>query len=321
MLNVALLKNCVLLRLKTSSFGNSRKFEITDEIAEKTLGPRPVDVTDDTWKEKIQDAKRRLKGSRKLILCKELDEIETYLALFRSSLLSRFANPSFIDDGLYAVRQAAVPAMVEEIKNARKYIDDALLPSLLGVYASKVDEARKLWNGSFKEKDYPSIDAMRGMFRITYRIVQLDVPEGLPPEIRAEEEAKLRAEFEKARTQIVEALWQEFKALVDHITDRLVPGSDGKLKTFQKGTVENIQAFIEAFANRNAFNDERLALAVRAAEEILASVGSKGSDSMSQRLRDFEDVRVKTGEAFAALKAVVDKGIEDLPGRSFSFDE
>lgn len=329
MINVALLKNCVLVRLKTASFGNTRKVEVTRSIAEKTLGERPGDITDEDWEKKIGEALTRLRANKKLIVCNELEAIESFLSKFRSSLLQRYCNPSFIDDGLYAVlnvsRDESQPSpllrMIEDIKAARERLENELIPAFKAIYPAKVDEARKLWNGNFQEKHYPKVEDIGKYFAIRYRVVQLDVPEGLPPEIRAEEEKKLRDEFEKARVQIVEALWTEFQTLVNHVVDRLTPGADGKRKVFQEGTIENIRGFIEAFGNRNAFNDARLANAVERAKQILDNLGGKGGESVAQRLRDFEAVRNKTAEAFGALKTEVDKGITELPGRSFQFDE
>jgi hypothetical protein len=155
---------------------------------------------------------------------------------------------------------------------------------------------------------------------LSYRIIELDVPEGLPSEIREQEERKLRETFEQAEQAITAALWAEFAEIIAHVAERLESSVDGKRKTFRDSTFGNLVEFMEAMKNRNVFSDERLAGLVGKAKAIVDAIGGKPSET-ADRLRNYDSLRAQTQKAFVALKEQVDKSIADLPVRVFSFEE
>ena len=159
------------------------------------------------------------------------------------------------------------------------------------------------------------------MFGMEYKFLQFDVPDGLPPEIRAEEEAKLRASYARAEAAIVGALWGEFSKFVEEIEGKLAINGDGKPKVFRNTLFEDLTTFVKSFANRDTFNDERLRSLVEKAEAIIAKVGGKDNVDKAVRMREFEGLRDQTRSAMANLKAEVEAAIQEKPERRFSFDE
>lgn len=320
MLNVALLKNCVLFRLKTQCFGNRRKGELTDEAVQEIIGAPGEVETAEAYGKRIQDAKRRLKLGKSLVQAVEYDKIKEFQANTRDRLLSRYCNRSFIDEGLYAVKADCVSLVEKEITEAIEQLQTEYVPPFVAVYPAKVAEARKVFNGQFKEKDYPATERLPEMFGFSYRWVKLDVPEGLPPEIREQEERKLRESFAAAQEAIQGALWAEFQKFLEHVTDRLKPGTDGKRKTFRDTLFTDLAEFTQAFQNRNAFNDEKLAKLVSDTNSILESIGKTPAEAAA-KMRDFENLRDRTAEVFAKVKAEVDTTIVTMPKRAFDFSE
>lgn len=231
MLNVALLKNCVLFRLKIQCFGNRRKGDLSDGAVEQIIGKPEPGLSDLEQNERIAKAKRQLKLGKALIKSDELDALKEFQTSVRNNLLSRYCNRSFIDEGLYAVKADVVPKVEAEIKDAIARLQAEFVPALIAKYPQQVDEARKVFNGQFREKDYPLSTDLPELFGFSYRWVKLDVPEGLPPEIREQEEKKLRDTYQQAQEAIQGALWAEFAKFLEHVTDRLEPGADGKRKT------------------------------------------------------------------------------------------
>lgn len=321
MLNVALLKNCVLFRLQTQSFGNRRKGELSPEAVREIIGaPGPTERAEDYEKRLVQ-AGKRLKLGKSLVQSEELDKIKEYQTGVRVRLLSRYCNRSFIDEGLYAVKADVVPKVEAEIREAVEILGRDYVPAFVAVYPEKVAEARKIFNGQFRERDYPEVGSLPGLFGFSYRWVKLDVPEGLPPEIREQEEKKLRDTYAQAQEAIQGALWAEFQKFLDHVTDRLKPGADGKRKTFRDTLFDDLTEFTQAFQNRNAFNDEKLAKLVAAANAAITAVGGKDTADAAARMRDFENLREKTADVFAKVKAEVDTTIAAMPKRAFNFSE
>lgn len=321
MTSIAIFKNCVLFRLKIQCFGNRRKGELSDEAVVQIIGPASYGQSVEEREKQIGSAKRRLKLGKALIQSEEFDKIKEFQSATRDNLLSRYCNRSFIDEGLYAVKADVVPKVEAEIRNADLQLQNELVPAFVAVYPVKVAEARKVFNGQFREKDYPTAEQLPGLFGFTYRWVQLDVPEGLPPEIREQEEKKLRETYAQAQEAIQGALWSEFSKFLEHITDRLEPGPDGKRKTFRDTLFTDLSQFVEAFGNRNAFNDEKLGALVAQTQAAIASIGGKTPAEAATMMRDFEGLRDKTAVVFSKVKAEVDKTIAEMPRRAFNFEE
>lgn len=328
-LDLKLLKNSVLFRIKTHCMGNERKFKLSEKAVEAIAGKEsqasnlPADATEDQKMEaeRMKKAAERLRGSKKLINVKEFDAINSFLAKFGQRIKDKYVNPSFIDEGLYAVKREAVPALVEEIGLAQTELEKNLVPALVKAYAAEVLEARKILNGAFNPADYPTEASLPSKFGIDYRIVNLGVPEGLPPEIREQEEAKLKKSFEDAAAAINRILYTGFAEIIDHMVDRLTPAAEGaRKKTFEYTTIENFLEFIESFKNKNVFDDGTLAGMVAKAKDILETVGQKPKD-MANRLRDYQGLRERVRKEFETVKTELDKTIQELPERSIDLSE
>lgn len=340
-IDCALLKNCVLIRLKSQCWANSRKLAMPKKAVEAIMDEGDKGTVDgspefeEKRKGRLEELQKRVKGSKTLIEAKEYDALCSYLTSARNSIMNRYVVPSFLDDGVYAVKMEALPDLERDIEAARKEMAGNLIPDLLKVYPDKVLEARQLWNGAFKAAEYPgvkdegngsvSIDTkpLASRFNLKFAYWAINVPEGLPPEIREREEKKLRDAYAQAEAKIVEMLYTGFQELVNHLVDRLTPNADGTKKTFQYSTFQNMVEFIGTFQNKNVFNDVKLASLVAQAQDIISTVGTPGMkpEDMAKRVRDYDSVRNRTAEQFKGLKGEVDKMIGEMPIRSFDFSE
>lgn len=321
MIDCNLLRNCSLIRIKNRGLlGNNRKVPVTREAAENLLGPRPFDMSDDEREAQIKTALQNLKAATKLIVCPELQAIYQYQAAFKINLLGIYCNPSFIDEGLYSVRTSLVSEVVAKFKEAEVEIQERLLPEFIKVYPKKIEEAERVW-GLRAVRGLPAPDKAAKQFGIDFRLTQLDVPEGLPPEIREVEEAKLRKAFADAEQAIVAALWGEFKAMLEDVTKKLEVNGDGKKKVFRDTLFDDIAQFVAGFKNKNVFNDTRLTELVKQANELIVKVGGADNAESAQRMRDYEGLREQTKKAFTALTEATEKAIQEEPSRAFSFDE
>lgn len=323
MIDVKLLKNSVLFRLKNKcAWGNSGKVEVTDAIAEKMAGPGPLGESEVDKSQRIGDVKRRLKAGKKLIICPEYDRVKKFQTDTKDRLLTQYCNPSFLDDGLYAVRTSILPEVVEEVKRAQVQMQE-LIQQFLDVYSVAVEGARVLGD-QFNARNYPETEQLRNAFSIEYRVVQLDIPEGLPPEIRQEEEAKLRKSFEAAEQELTRALREGFASILTHVTDRLEPGPDGKRKGFKDTLFVDFVEFVQSFQNKNVLGDAVLSGMVERAKTIWQNVANGSGQDLSkaaQRVREIEPVRERALAELAKVKAELDKTIADMPSRAFDIED
>lgn len=321
MIDANIFKENCLIRIKTrNGMPSRRKLKVTPEIAEKFLGGRSAfpSMSDAEWASKVNEAVKSLSASGKLINCKELSAITSVLAAIRSRVLSDFCNISGIDDGLYLVKTTLVPKVNEYVATQVANVRVNFIPPLAAVYDAEVTKVLNLW-GADVAAQLPGKERLPELFDVKTLVVQFTVPEGLPPELRAAEEKKLRETFEGARAQIVVALWTQFQEFITHVVDRLSDNTDGTKKTFKAATIENLCAFCDSFANRNAFNDVALQNLVTKAKEIIAAVGTNGDTA--KIIKESEGVRAEVRTAFTVLKAEVDKGIEAVSVRAFDFSE
>jgi len=313
-----LLKKNALVRIRVPGvMGNSRKLDISDKMVEEAVGPLPDNISEQDRRSIYKAARARLRASKKLIVCKELDAATSTLQAAKTELERLYCNPSFIDDGWFTVRLDMIGSFAKAVRMLNENTIRPAIEAFANVYAQEIQNARTALGASFREDQYPSVDRIRAHPGITFNTVTFNIPDGLPPEIREEEERKLRARFESAQAEITAALWTEFQGLIDHLKERLEPGENGKTKILRTTTVENLTLFVEAFSNRNAFGDDRLSGLVEKAGEILKGIG----DDPVAKLRDFDGVRKGVAEAFGGLKIAVDKGVSDLPSRTFGVDD
>jgi len=318
-MNADMFKNIALFRLSISAWGNHAKGELSREAVAKLVGAVPGE-TPEELEVRINAAIKRLGLTKKLVECKEYDAIKTFLGGVSQTVKRMYSTPSFIEDGWFAVKLDIVDLLREYVKGAQAELRRVYIPAFVDVYAARIQEGREVLREQFKEKDFPSAESMAGKFNIQYRLLQFEVAEGLPPEIREEEERKLRESFTEARKQIVELLWTEFAGAVDHIVDRLKPTEDGKRKKFGDKLFDNLVEYLEAFANRNPFRDEQLTALVDKAKGILKASNLNGKP-LGEQMKTYEGNRRATRAAFEELKGELTKGITELPGRSFSFDD
>lgn len=299
-----------------------RKLPVTDETAEKYLlefgAKSRADYAPDEWLALVQKTQKELSVSKKLLDCPELEKVNSALTAIRTDALALYCNRSGIDSGLYLILSRLLPELRGMVSKRIDEIRTGLVPALQAVYPAAVGKVRSVWGDEVADK-LPTVDKLPDLFAVSFMPIQFSVPEGLPPEIREQAEADLRESFANAKAAVVSALWEEFQGLIDHLLERLEPAPEGTKKVLKAAPVENIRAFLEAFQNRNAFGDERLASLVAKAGEILDGIGKNGD--AANRLREFGDIREKTKAAFNVLKVDIDAGVTDAASRVFSFED
>lgn len=319
MIDCALLKNSFLFRFNLRAFGNNRLAPLNRDAVLAMIGRRPDGIEDRDWEKRVDQAAARLRGSKRLVESAAYDEVISFQNETRTRLMRVYANRSFIDKGLYCVKSDLVSQVEREIEQASNDLD-ALVAKFLEDYERARADAESVLGDQFNPDNYPDRESVRKRFGMAYRWIAFSVPEGLPPEIREREEAKLRETFEKAASAITGALWGEFSQFIAAIERKLETSEDGKRKIFKDTLFDDLTQFVGAFSNRNSFNDERLAGLVERAELIMAKVGGNNPDK-AQKLRDQEGLRNQVKSAFASLKTEVEKAVAEVPDRAFNFEE
>jgi len=293
-------------------WGNSRKAPVEKIKTEADGdGNKALASAQDT------KAKERLKLSKKLIVSEEYDAIKSFFGELRSWTYDHTV-PSFFKEGfqLCSNHPEALQALIDKYEKAITTDLPALVDKLIAAYPNQVLTARADLEpaGLFNADDYPDADTLRDSFGIEYHFIAFTVPEGLPPELRATEEAKLQKTFADAGEEITLALRASFQELIAHATEKLTTEPGAKPKIFKDTLIGNILQFMETFENRNLMNDTQLEELVTKAREILTGV-------TPQKLRDLASVRENTRKQFEQIKTALDGMITVKAQRKFNFSE
>lgn len=322
-------KNTVLFSCSVSRWGNKAKCKdpVALEDYLRILNGKSAGDTV-TGAEAGADPKR-VTASKVLVRSEALDTLGDELRKIKKAAMG-MAMPSFIRGGSYIVKRDRIPALVELIKAGREQIEETHLPAFLNDYndakeRSRInpvvpsEEERKqgitpglgpLWLDS----DYPAPEVLRKKFAVRYSFFALTVPEGLPPEVRAEEERKLRAQFEDAAQSIRDALRVMFAKLLDNAVDKLSVKPGEKPKRFNDSLVGNLAEFFETFEARNITSDAELAGLVEKCKATLSGVSP-------DKLRTDWDFKTSVGAKLEEIKAAIDPMIEEIEERAFDFSD
>lgn len=270
--------------------------------------------------EEIKTARARLKLSKTLVECKEYQQIKKFQADFIQGIKAQYVMPSFIDEGLYAVRSNLCEEVDKQVKAAQAKLSTELVPAFIKVYLDKIEESVRDLKTQFRPQDYPEPNQMASKFGITHRFVQFGIPDGLPEELAKEQEEKMRKMYAEAEEQMSLAIAVEFKKLIDHIVDRLGDGEEeGSRKRFNSSLFDNLTQFMDGFKNRNILNNTELEKLVEQAKGIVQSTPGLDNKDRVEKIRDFNQLRADTRKAFDMVREAVDKTIEEIPSRTFDF--
>jgi len=318
--NTDIFRNAAALTITQKKWGNSRKVPIergalamenNGIITREPLPDSPATEVSEE-KERKKKLKKRLRLSTRLVDSPEYDAIGEFQTATRKAVLN-FCVPSFFKKGIYLVKADKVAEIDKLVEDANENLAKNLVPKFLEAYPKRKLEARAVLEpeGMYRETDFPDEGQLLEAFGVEHYWVAFGTPDNLPEGLREKAAAKLDAKFAEVEQEIIYAAREGFQTLVAHLVERLTPGEDGKKKTFQKGTVENLSTFLKTFSNRNLLNDAELEKLVTQARDAIAYVTPEG-------LRDSDQLRQAVSSQFQQLKEAADKLIVDRPGRKFA---
>jgi len=252
-----------------------------------------------------------LKGKKLLVNPELLGPIKTTIQTARK-LLARYALP-FPMAGLHLVPKDSI----EEIDNR--------LETLQTEFWSKVDmfatfyedacfEAKSALGELFSETDYPQ--DIKSKFRFTWSFIVLDVPSKasfLSPDIYTREKQKFQDLMAETRELAVAALREEFGEIISHLADKITGGD--KPKVIRSNMSNRINEFLDGFADRNLFQDDKLAALVDEARGLLKTLNGN-----PYGVQYNEVLRQKVTTDFTNLKTAIDTAIEEMPRRRIHLD-
>ena len=239
-----ILNKTIAVSIQFGSIGQSRKVSMTG-----------VEIDAD---------KARLSLSAKILQCKEADAIRSLFTEIRLSLVDSRRGlllPSLFKRGVYLVPIASVESVDSILKDGKGRLSE-LVENLVAVYPERINEDRQALGSRFSEAHYPSVDALREMFSISWRYLSLGASsqlQSISASVYADEVERVRTECVSVGEEIKATLRGAALALVTSMHERLA-GFDakGKPRIFRDSMVTNLLDFLNTFEVKNVMGDTEL---------------------------------------------------------------
>jgi hypothetical protein len=243
------------------------------------------------------DADKDMISVSKAILDSELfDAIRKFDGKTRGWIAER-SLPSMFKSGIYlwpiTLVESADNYLIQR-QAERQVLIDTFIAALPNIYADSQERLRDLWN----PQEFPSEAKIRAAFTQEYRFIECSTPgrlKSINPAIFAREAEKAASQWSNALDEAKDILRVELANLVEHMRDRMQPGTDGKPKRFKKSMVENFQTFLELFDARNIADDTQLKAVV---EQCKATMQGINADN----IRDNDGLRSTIAASMDAIK-------------------
>jgi len=272
-------------------------------IGSKTLNPSIMDnLGNGEW----------LKGRKLLISPDLLGPIKTSIQQARK-LLARYALP-FPIAGLHLCPKD----IIDEIDNRLEMLKSEFMSKVetfAAFYEDAREEAKNALGDLFSETDYPQ--DIKQKFRFTWSFVVLDVPSKasfLSPDVYQKEKQKFQDLMAETRELAMAALREEFGEIINHLSDKITGGD--KPKVIRSNMTNRINEFLDGFADRNLFADDKLSALVEEARGLVKTING---NSYGVQYNDV--LRQKFTKDFNTLKASIDAAIEEMPRRRIHLDD
>jgi Protein of unknown function (DUF3150) len=286
-------KKTVCIKVRLSTMGNTRKVSTVqiEADADKDL----------------------LRVSKQLVDSEELKAISRFDCEIRRFLYS-ICLPFEI--GIHLLPIAALQTVEQRL---RQFAEDRrqLVDAFLNAYPSLCQEAAKRLRGLYNPADYPPIEDVGREFGFSWQYVSFGVPDQLKAisqEVWEQEREKAAQQMAEASTEIQTVLRESMAKLVQHMSERLNEGPDGKPLRFKETTVSNLVEFLANFEFRNVTDDTELQALVAQARELLNGVNTDD-------LRTTGDLRARVQQGMANIAAQLDTMLMRTGVRKFRFND
>lgn len=289
------------VRLRRAVFGNTRTLtrEQLDEIADR------------------YQCDRKSLRAKKVLLNRKLDRVHRCYKVVEACIAYWKANTvpySAAEKGIRLIRRDLVPQfeatmtqLIDDLANAVADADDHYHDEILS-------EARERLAELYDASDYPS--SLVGHWRVDWEYPNVEPPEYLQqlnPELYAAEQRRIQARFAEALQAAEDSIAHEFGKMLAKLAERLTPDEDGKPKTFQKSSLENLQTFFDRFSHLSIGSNAQLDRLVDEAKGLL-------SGRTSEELRKNGELRETVAEQVENIYSRVSEFIVDRPERGIDLE-
>lgn len=305
--------------LNEFSLEQNAQISIAQELRDNTLGCKlsisRMGFSRALPKEQVSQAAtlfgaegKMMSASKKLISANNAKLKRVSAILAQAKTLWIMSTVDFPVDGIRLISRKQIEKFSKSMDELKVFLDAALAD--LQANWSEIKAQAKIDLGDlYNETDYP--EEVKQFFRISYEFPEVEPPQHLRqlhPELYEREKKRIAARFDEALQGATEQMTDALSGMVEHLIDKLTPGSDGKQKIISTSAVENMAEFFTRFEALNIKSDAALTAAVEQAKQLISGVDVK-------ELRKDDSQRVNLREKMQALSDTLGTMISSRPSR------
>jgi hypothetical protein len=255
---------------------------------------------------------RRLTAAARLYSGDTFKAIKSHELETRDCLLRLAIQIPSAFRGVYVLPAALTDRVFDLLRTKEQERAELIEAFLTNGYQQEREAARIALRDSFRETDFPPADVLRSMFRMSWRIFNLEVPSELPEDIRKQEQQKFKENLNSVFAECRAALRETLADLVGHLADKLSPEADGSKKRLFNSTIENLREFLDTINSRDITSDASIRQLSDKARQI---IGEYKADDLKG---SFTGDRVR--DSLTAVKKEIDGLIKREGSRKIDLD-
>jgi hypothetical protein len=244
----------------------------------------------------------------------------SYLAIgnkdsnFKNKVLFALTLPvPYLKSGIYLIPKENVKK-VDDALEQFKVERAALVQEFIEIYPMAVVEAANDLRSVYRASDYPTPEKVRSQFYVASEYIKILPGDVDDPVIAARAKASLEAKLDQAYQDAQLLLWNEMKAFLSEMVDKLNPTGERKIVRTEK--FDQFLTFYSNLKVRNITNDKDLE---KLAGEVRQLVLNVTTDIAA--IRKSEELRDAVRDQFEQARKVLDESMEKLPMREINFDD
>jgi hypothetical protein len=187
--------------------------------------------------------KSLLRVSKQLLNSAELDAIRKADTGMRTFIYNT-CHP--FESGVYLLPHGLIESTVQRCDEYAQ-TRAGLVEKFLEAYPGLCELAARQLGSLYETRDYPSVETLRGRFFFDYSIRTFSTPGQLrtvSAEMYQREVQKAQRQIQDAAREITALMRSELAELVNHLTEKLTPGDDGKPRILRNTAIDNLQEFL-----------------------------------------------------------------------------
>lgn len=184
-----------------------------------------------------------------------------------------------------------------EAMQAKKRVATQALDAFIHVYPQRIAEAQENLAGLADPNDYPDVDAVRGVFRLSFDFEPIPSTinfQGLPQATIEALEAQMHKRQQTMLDGAMRAMWAEVRDRMNRLCQ--ITGT-GEPRRLRESLVVSVTELTELMPGWNVAQDER-------ADEIVSAIGAVVGDRTAAQIRETEGAMQ---EIAARAQGVLDK--------------